>query len=59
MKYPFDIGFYRNICSVMGDNPLLWLWPQQARGDGLSFPVRSNTGKEKDIKSSIFFLFFL
>ena len=47
MKYPFDVGFYRNICSVMGDNPLLWLWPQQARGDGLSFPVRSNTGKEK------------
>ncbi|KAI7859007.1 zf-DHHC-domain-containing protein [Circinella umbellata] len=45
VKYPFDIGFYRNICSVMGNNPLLWLWPQQARGDGLSFSVRPNTGK--------------
>ncbi|KAI9490160.1 zf-DHHC-domain-containing protein [Zychaea mexicana] len=44
VKYPFDVGFYRNICLVMGNNPLLWLWPQQVRGDGLTFPVISHTG---------------
>lgn len=27
----------------MGPNPLLWLWPQRAVGDGLSFPVVSGT----------------
>lgn len=44
VPYPYDIGFYKNICSVLGNNPLLWLWPQKAAGDGLTYPVRSKTG---------------
>lgn len=43
MNYPFDIGFYKNICEVMGPNPLTWLWPQEMQGDGLSFPVTAET----------------
>ncbi|KAI7849007.1 DHHC palmitoyltransferase-domain-containing protein [Circinella umbellata] len=43
IKYPFDIGFYRNICTVLGNNPLLWLWPKQPTSDGLVFSVRSGT----------------
>ncbi|GHJ84634.1 hypothetical protein NliqN6_1036 [Naganishia liquefaciens] len=39
IKYPYNLGFYRNLQSVLGPNPLLWLWPQSMSGDGLSFPV--------------------
>ncbi|EIE89830.1 hypothetical protein RO3G_14541 [Rhizopus delemar RA 99-880] len=28
IKYPFDIGIYKNICQVLGPKPMLWLWPQ-------------------------------
>ncbi|KAI9497693.1 DHHC palmitoyltransferase-domain-containing protein, partial [Zychaea mexicana] len=38
IKYPFDVGFYRNICSVLGNNPLTWLWPKKPTSDGLVFP---------------------
>ncbi|CDS04752.1 hypothetical protein LRAMOSA07282 [Lichtheimia ramosa] len=43
VHYPFDVGLYRNICSVLGNNPLLWLWPQNPTSDGLTFPVRPGT----------------
>ncbi|KAI8333115.1 DHHC palmitoyltransferase-domain-containing protein [Chlamydoabsidia padenii] len=41
-EYPFDLGVYKNICSVLGNNPLLWLWPnrQNTTCDGLSYPVQ-------------------
>ncbi|KAI7900666.1 DHHC palmitoyltransferase-domain-containing protein [Cokeromyces recurvatus] len=45
VEFPFDIGFYKNICSVLGDNPLLWAWPQSTPGDGIHYTVKSNTGK--------------
>ena len=45
VEYPFDMGLYRNICDVLGSNPLLWLWPQKLQSDGLTFPVRDYTGK--------------
>ncbi|KAI9027182.1 DHHC palmitoyltransferase-domain-containing protein [Phycomyces nitens] len=35
--YPFDISIYKNICSVFGDNPLLWLWPQSPKSNGIDF----------------------
>jgi len=35
----------RNIRAVLGDNPLLWCWPQPMRGDGLRFEVADGTGK--------------
>jgi len=35
----YDVGVYRNICQVMGDNPLLWPFPVGGpSGDGISFP---------------------
>ncbi|KAI9482907.1 MAG: palmitoyltransferase PFA4 [Benjaminiella poitrasii] len=43
VNYPFDIGLYRNICEVLGTNPLFWLWPQKIQGDGLTFPVTPET----------------
>lgn len=41
-----NIGFVANLKSVLGPNPLLWLWPQPMRGDGLSFPVNPEAGGE-------------
>ncbi|KAG2182832.1 hypothetical protein INT44_005813 [Umbelopsis vinacea] len=38
-QYPFSIGIYKNISSVLGPNPLLWLWPQKPPSDGLQYPV--------------------
>ncbi|GAB5592113.1 Palmitoyltransferase [Umbelopsis nana] len=38
-RYPFSIGIVKNIKSVLGPNPLLWLWPQGMPSDGLNFPV--------------------
>lgn len=44
VRYPFDIGFYKNICDVLGSNPLLWLWPTtKLYCDGLTFPVITGT----------------
>ncbi|CAO3612574.1 unnamed protein product [Mucor fragilis] len=43
VNYPFDVGFYRNLCEVLGPNPLTWLWPKKMQGDGLSFPVTEET----------------
>ncbi|KAL1922391.1 uncharacterized protein VTP21DRAFT_9930 [Calcarisporiella thermophila] len=36
-KYPFDLGIYRNLCSLLGPSPLFWLFPQPMLGDGLAF----------------------
>merc|ERR1719162_1000433 len=34
----YDRGFYGNVCSVLGDNPFLWLLPlSPPSGDGLTF----------------------
>ncbi|AAW41653.2 hypothetical protein CNBB1070 [Cryptococcus deneoformans B-3501A] len=46
VKYPYNIGIYKNIKSVLGPNPFLWLWPQKMQGDGLSFPVNPSAGGE-------------
>jgi palmitoyltransferase len=34
---------------VLGSNPLLWLWPQEMRGDGLSYPVNPDAGGESAV----------
>ncbi|KAK4687748.1 hypothetical protein P7C73_g2362, partial [Tremellales sp. Uapishka_1] len=44
VKYPYALGLVANLKSVLGPNPLLWLWPQAMRGDGLSFPVNPEAG---------------
>jgi hypothetical protein len=38
------LGLFANIRAVLGDNPLLWCWPNTIKGDGLRFPV-SGGGK--------------
>lgn len=42
MEFPFDVGFYHNICSVLGYNPLLWCLPFPSPGDGLKYMVKPN-----------------
>ncbi|KAI8891082.1 zf-DHHC-domain-containing protein [Backusella circina FSU 941] len=44
VEFPFDIGIYRNLCSVFGNNPLLWFLPLPSHGTGLSFVMKSKTG---------------
>ncbi|KAI8366111.1 DHHC palmitoyltransferase-domain-containing protein [Radiomyces spectabilis] len=46
VEYPFDISIYKNLCAVLGNNPMLWLWPRPMPGDGLSFPIRPCVGKD-------------
>merc|ERR1740138_1975853 len=52
----YHLGFYGNICAVLGDNPLLWLFPfTQPTGDGLTFvtaqsPLRRDMEVNKGIK---------
>jgi hypothetical protein len=42
-----NIGVLANLKSVLGPNPLLWLWPQaQTSGDGLSYPITPDAGGE-------------
>lgn len=45
VKYPYDIGVMKNIRSVLGPSMMYWLWPCDMRGDGLSFPIRTDGGK--------------
>ncbi|CDS03700.1 hypothetical protein LRAMOSA01101 [Lichtheimia ramosa] len=40
VKYPYNLGWYRNVCSVLGNQPLFWMWPQRMQGNGLYFPMR-------------------
>lgn len=42
----YNVGIFRNICSVMGSNPLLWLFPVGGpSGDGITFPIQGELGK--------------
>ncbi|OBZ88684.1 Palmitoyltransferase PFA4 [Choanephora cucurbitarum] len=43
VEFPFDIGYCQNICSVLGSNPLFWMWPQGTPGNGLQYPTRPDT----------------
>lgn len=37
--FPFDVGCWQNISSILGSRPWLWPLPKAPRGDGLAFPV--------------------
>ncbi|KAJ3319058.1 hypothetical protein HDU76_000659 [Blyttiomyces sp. JEL0837] len=40
LKEPYDLGWYRNICAVLGPRWYLWWCPGiQSEGDGYHFPV--------------------
>ncbi|KDQ15704.1 hypothetical protein BOTBODRAFT_285774 [Botryobasidium botryosum FD-172 SS1] len=43
LKFPYNLGIYRNICAVLGPSPLRWCWPQQVKGSGLSYPLAEGT----------------
>ncbi|CAD6905183.1 unnamed protein product [Tilletia controversa] len=45
IRYPFDLGPFANICSVLGPTPLHWFIPglQTQSGDGLVFRYRNGT----------------
>lgn len=55
----YDLGVYRNIQSVLGENPLLWLIPVgHPPGDGLSWPRRTKVilhrnDADKDPESAV------
>ncbi|KAJ3330769.1 Palmitoyltransferase [Blyttiomyces sp. JEL0837] len=38
-QYPYDLGFWGNMKSVLGERVWLWWMPQGAVGDGIHFPV--------------------
>ncbi|PCH34240.1 palmitoyltransferase PFA4 [Wolfiporia cocos MD-104 SS10] len=39
IKFPYNLGIKRNICSVLGDNPLLWCLPTVPPGTGLKYQL--------------------
>ncbi|KAE8241623.1 hypothetical protein A4X13_0g7333 [Tilletia indica] len=45
IRYPYDLGAYANICSVLGPTPLHWFIPglQTQSGGGLGFAYRKGT----------------
>ncbi|WFD29655.1 protein S-acyltransferase [Malassezia sp. CBS 17886] len=47
VRYPFDLGFRRNVAAVMGANVLWWPCPAPLPGDGLSFPVSVRHGASR------------
>ncbi|KAI9491473.1 DHHC palmitoyltransferase-domain-containing protein [Zychaea mexicana] len=49
VRYPYNLGLFRNICAVLGSQPIFWFWPQRMRGDGLQFPVRKQDGSWQEI----------
>ena len=49
IKYPYDLGVWRNVRGVLGDNPVFWCLPvEPKKGDeaqGLKYPVANGLGK--------------
>ncbi|KAI0726908.1 zf-DHHC-domain-containing protein [Fomitopsis betulina] len=39
IKFPYHLGIWRNICSVLGNSPLFWCWPIPAQGTGLKYEL--------------------
>lgn len=48
VKYPYDLGLWRNVRQVLGASPLVWCLPgagARMAGDGLKYPVANGLGK--------------
>ncbi|KAI8878687.1 zf-DHHC-domain-containing protein [Backusella circina FSU 941] len=43
VEFPFRLSVYNNICSVFGNNPILWVLPLPPPGDGIKFEVKEGT----------------
>ncbi|KAG0054566.1 Palmitoyltransferase [Gryganskiella cystojenkinii] len=52
VKCPYHQGFLANFQDVLGQNPLLWLWPQPMIGDGLVFKVKKDKNEDYDSSHS-------
>ncbi|KAI6135556.1 DHHC palmitoyltransferase-domain-containing protein [Pisolithus croceorrhizus] len=46
VKYPYDLGVWRNITSVLGKNPLKWCCPSTPQGQGLKYQLSSGDSVE-------------
>ncbi|KAH7886071.1 DHHC palmitoyltransferase-domain-containing protein [Phlebopus sp. FC_14] len=44
VKFPYNLGAWRNVTSVLGDNPLLWCWPAIPPGTGLKYQLSMGDG---------------
>lgn len=50
----YDLGYYENVKSVLGDQPLFWLLPIcPPRGDGTHFRVANAESLEVDLKKPL------
>lgn len=47
-RYPYHLGYIRNLKDVLGPNPFTWWIPQRVPGDGLSYKVGKGLGEWKD-----------
>ncbi|CEP16123.1 hypothetical protein [Parasitella parasitica] len=52
IKCPYDQGIYKNVQSVLGRWPILWLVPRSISGTGLDFPI-STKYMDQDAESII------
>ncbi|KAK3847428.1 MAG: DHHC palmitoyltransferase-domain-containing protein [Linnemannia gamsii] len=55
VKCPYHLGVLTNFQEVLGQNPLLWFWPQPMLGDGLQFKMKNDlrvVRDDSDIDSS-------
>ncbi|KAG9311527.1 zf-DHHC-domain-containing protein [Chiua virens] len=39
IKFPYDLGLWKNIVLILGSNPLLWCFPAVTPGTGLKFQL--------------------
>jgi hypothetical protein len=37
--FPYDVGWRKNVSSVMGPVMLCWLWPRKQHGTGMEFAI--------------------
>ncbi|KAG0207037.1 Palmitoyltransferase [Mortierella sp. NVP41] len=51
VKCPYHLGVLTNFQEVLGQNPLLWLWPQPMVGNGLQFKMKSESVEERNSES--------
>ncbi|TPX31424.1 hypothetical protein SmJEL517_g05255 [Synchytrium microbalum] len=50
--FPYDLGWYRNMCQILGVRWWFWLVPQVQAGDGTVFPINDNLGRDNSNSSN-------
>ncbi|KAI7872791.1 DHHC palmitoyltransferase-domain-containing protein [Spinellus fusiger] len=51
VKYPYDHGIMSNLRSVLGPQPLLWLWPRTMVGTGLYFSINAENSNVEAVEA--------